>query len=146
MKVNLVFFQDSKIFEARKIWIQMGGAYLVTWTVLCFQFHTHQSLQNSKASRYFQTVAELRLSVHDVCSSKPSSFAQIKIDLSAHARIFTAGRYTIGNRGFKEVERKSVFRSQCSKCTSFRVTHFETIRTRSKLTNLVIVCIWEDIW
>ena len=44
-------------FEAKTIWIQMGGAYLVTWTVLCFLFHTHWSLQHSKASCYFQPVA-----------------------------------------------------------------------------------------
>ena len=40
-------------FEARTILIQMGRAYLVTWTVLCFQFHTHRSFQHSKANHYF---------------------------------------------------------------------------------------------
>ena len=75
-----------KIFEARTNWIQMGGAYLVTWTLLCFQFYLHQSLQHFKASRYFQTVVELLLSVHDLSPSKPRPFAQIKIDNSEHAR------------------------------------------------------------
>ena len=56
----------------------------MTWTVLCFQFHTHWSLQHSKASCYFQTVAEQRLSVHNLCPSKPRPFAQIKIDVCAH--------------------------------------------------------------
>ena len=64
--------------------MQMGGVCLVTWTVLCFQFHTHQSLQHSKASRYFQTVAELHLSVQDLCPSKPCPFAQIEIDMRVH--------------------------------------------------------------
>ena len=65
----------------------MSGVYLVTWTVLYFQLYTHRSVEHSKASRYFQTVAELRFSVHDLCPSKPCPFAQIKIDASAHARI-----------------------------------------------------------
>ena len=70
MKVNFVLYRDAKASKRGQFWIQMGGAYLVTWTVLCFQFHTHRSLQHSKASHYFQTAAELRLSVHDVCPSK----------------------------------------------------------------------------
>ena len=37
---------------------------------LCCQFYTHRSLQQSKASHYFQTAAELHLSVHDLCPSK----------------------------------------------------------------------------
>ena len=49
-----------------------------------FQFYTHRSVQDSEASRYFQTVAELRFSVYDLCPSKPRPFAQIKIDASAH--------------------------------------------------------------
>ena len=51
--------------------MQMGGAYLVMWTVLCFQFHTHQPLKHSKASHYFQTVAELNLSLHAPESPAP---------------------------------------------------------------------------
>ena len=84
----------------------MGRAYLVTWAVLCFQFHTHRSLRHSKASCYFQTVAELHLSVHNLCPSKPCPskprpFAQIRTDTSAHVHIFTAQRYTFKNWGFK---------------------------------------------
>ena len=45
----------------------------------------HRSLQHSKASHLFQTVAELHLAVHDLCPSKPRPFAQIKIDMSVHA-------------------------------------------------------------
>ena len=71
--------------------------------VLCFQFHTHRSLRHSKASRYFQTVAELRLSVYDLCPSKPRPFVQIEAEASAHAQIFTAWRYTFKNQGFKLV-------------------------------------------
>ena len=48
----------------------MGRAYLVTRTVLCFQCHTHQSLQHSEASRYFQTVVEPSVSVHNLRPSK----------------------------------------------------------------------------
>ena len=59
-----------KSFEARTIWLQMGRAYLVTRTVLCFQCHTHQSLQHSEASRYFQTVVEPSVSVHNLRPSK----------------------------------------------------------------------------
>ena len=72
-------------------------------TVLCFQFHTHRSLQHSKASRYFQTVAELCFS--ELCSwfmpSKPCPFAHSKIDASAHTQIFITWRYTFRNWGFK---------------------------------------------
>ena len=50
--------------------MQMGWAYLVMWTVLCFQFHTYQPLQHSKANHYFQTVAELHLSLHNLCPFK----------------------------------------------------------------------------
>ena len=75
----------------------MGGAYLVTWTVLCFQFHTHRTLQHSKARRYSQTVAELRLSVHDLYPSKPRPFARTEVDTSAHARIFSPNVYTLEN-------------------------------------------------
>ena len=75
----------------------------MTWTVLFFQFHTHLSLQHSKTCHYFQTVAELHLSVHDLCPSKPHPIAQIETEASAHAQIFTAGRYTFRNRGFKLV-------------------------------------------
>ena len=75
----------------------MGEAYLVTWTVLCFQFHTHRSLQHSQASRYFPTAAELHLSVHNLCPSKPRPAAQIKTDASAHAQIFTVQGYAFGN-------------------------------------------------
>ena len=78
----------------------MGGAYLVTWTMLCFQFHTHQSLQHSKASHYFQTVAELHLSIHNLCPSKSHLFVQIEIDASEHAQIFTAQRYSFRNWSF----------------------------------------------
>ena len=55
----------------------MGGAYLVTRTVLYVLSvsHTHRSLQHSKASRYFQTVAELRPSVHHLCPTKHRPFA-----------------------------------------------------------------------
>ena len=81
--------------------MQVGVANILTWAMLCFQCHTDRLLQHSKASRYFQTVAELRFSVHDLCPSKPCPFAQIKIDASAHARIFTARKYTFGNRSFK---------------------------------------------
>ena len=101
MTVNIFLISRLKSFEARTIWVQMGEAYLVMWAVLCFQFHTHRSLQNSKASRYFRTVAELRLSVYDFCPSKPRPFAQVMIDTSAHAWIFTALRHTFGNRGFQ---------------------------------------------
>ena len=89
--------------------MQMGGVCLVTWTVLCFQFHTHPSLQHSKASCYFQTVAELHLSVHDLCPSFCSWFMPLKaLPLcpnwdwreSAHAQMFTACRYTFENSGF----------------------------------------------
>ena len=78
-----------------------GRAYLATWTVPCFQFHTHQSLQHSKASHFFQTVAELHLSVHHLSPSKPCPFAQIKTDVSVHGKIVTAQRYHYRNRGFK---------------------------------------------
>ena len=57
---------------------EMGGFYLDMWTVLLFQFHIYWSLQevqHSKTSCYFQTVAELCLSVHDSCPSKPRPFA-----------------------------------------------------------------------
>ena len=84
----------------------MGEAYLVAWTVLYFRFHTHRSLQHPKASRYFQTAAELHLPVHDYCPSKPRPFAHIKTDASAHARIFTARRCTFGNRCFKMLNLK----------------------------------------
>ena len=44
-------FKTQKLWiEARTIWIQMGGAYLVMWTTLCVQLHAHRSLQHSKAS------------------------------------------------------------------------------------------------
>ena len=59
--------------------MQMGGVYLVTWTVLSFQFHTHRSLQHPKASRYFQTVAELRLSVHDLWPSNPAPLPKLRL-------------------------------------------------------------------
>ena len=68
--------------------------------MLRFQFRTHCSLQDSKASHYFQTVTELRLSVHNFCHSKPRPFAQIKIDTSAHVQILIAWKCTFGNRGF----------------------------------------------
>ena len=90
-----------KSFEVRTSWRQMGRADLVTWTVLYFQFHTHQSLQHFKASHYFQTVAELCLSVHNLCPSKSCPFGQIKTDASAHAHIFTAWRYAFRNQAFK---------------------------------------------
>ena len=76
----LSYFKTQKLWSEdnlNTIWIQMGRANLVTWTVLCFQFHTYRSLQHSNASRYFQTVAELCLSGHDFCPSKPGPFAQV---------------------------------------------------------------------
>ena len=91
----------------------MGGAYLVTWTVLCFRFHTLWSLQHSKASCYFQTFAELHLSIHDLCPSKPRPFAQIKIYASAHAKIFTAQR-PLGNESL--VALQWVFMLQALAC------------------------------
>ena len=57
----------------------MGGAYPVTWTVLCFQFHTHRSLQHSKASPYIQTVADLRLSVHDFAPQGHAPFPKLRL-------------------------------------------------------------------
>ena len=65
----------------------MGRAYLVMWTMQCFKLYTHWSLQHSKASCYFQTGAELHLSVHDLCPSKPHPFAQTETDVIAHGRI-----------------------------------------------------------
>ena len=70
-------------FKTQKLWSEDNlntsgqglSTNLVMWTILCFQFHTHQSLQHSKASHYFQTVAELCLSAHDLCPSKPCPFA-----------------------------------------------------------------------
>ena len=50
--------------------------------------HTHRSLLYSKVSRYFQTIAELRLSVHESCPSVSRPFSQTKIDASAHAQFF----------------------------------------------------------
>ena len=99
---ELCLISRLKSFEVRTIWIQMDRAYLVMWTVLCFQFHTHWSLQHSRASHYFQTVAELCISVHNLCPSKPRPFAQIKIDMSVHVQIFTAQRYTFGNWDFNQ--------------------------------------------
>ena len=52
----------------------MGGAYLVTWTVLCFHCVTFKQLLNCV--------------FHDLCPSQPRPFAQIKLDTSA--QIFTA--------------------------------------------------------
>ena len=59
------------------------------------------SLQHSKASCYFQTVAELRLSAHNLCPSKPLPLAKIKTDANAHTYVFTARSYTVRNLGFK---------------------------------------------
>ena len=66
----------------------MGGAHLVTWTVLCIQFHAHRHFNNPRPAVTFKQLLN-RLSVHDLRPSNPSSFAQIEIDASAHARTFT---------------------------------------------------------
>ena len=91
-------------FKPQKLWSEesLNTNYLVTWTVLYFQFHTHQTCQHSKASHYFQTVAELHLSVHKLCPPKPHSFDQIKTNTSVHVQIFTTWRYTFGNWGFTQ--------------------------------------------
>ena len=65
----------------------MGRAYLVMWTMQRFKLYTHRSLQHSKASCYFQTGAELHLSVHDLCPSKPHPFAQTETDVTARVQI-----------------------------------------------------------
>ena len=58
MKVNFVLFQDTKALKGRQFEYKMGGAYLVTWEVLCsVRFHTDRLLQLPMASRYFQTFA-----------------------------------------------------------------------------------------
>ena len=60
MKVNCVLFRDSNASKRRQSEYKWAiEAYLVMWTVLCFQFHTHRSLQHSKAGCYFETAAEL---------------------------------------------------------------------------------------
>ena len=68
--------------------------------MLQFQCRTHWSLQDSKASHYYQRVAKLCLSVYNFCPSKPCPFAQIKIDASVHVHILIAWKYTFGNQGF----------------------------------------------
>ena len=52
MKVNFVLFQDSKALKQGQF-DNLNTNYLVTWTVLCFHFHTHWSLQHSKTRHYF---------------------------------------------------------------------------------------------
>ena len=100
-KWTLSYFKTQKLWS-KDNWIQMGRAYIVMWTVLCFQFYTHWSLQNSRASHYFQTVAELCISVYNLCPSKPCPFAQIQIDMSVHVQIFAAQMYTFGNWDFNQ--------------------------------------------
>ena len=131
MKVNFSLSSRPKSFEARTIWIQMGRAYLVTWTVLCFQFHTHRSLQHSKVSHYFQTVAELCLSVHDLCPSKPCPFSQIKTDM--HKKKFTAWRYTFRNQGFKHY---------CGRCACNKLNIDAQITTPWAISKLLTWVSW----
>ena len=78
----------------KTIWIQMGGAYLVTWTVLCFHCVTFKQLLNCV--------------FHDLRPSQPRPFAQIKLDTSAHAQIFTAQGISSGTEALNIVSNHCV--------------------------------------
>ena len=109
--------------------------------MLQFQCRTHWSLQDSKASHYFQTVAELRLSVYNFCPSKPCTFAQIKTDTSVHVQILIAWKCTFGNQGFNStaLPQGTMFAVKPSgaKQELWRTTQF---------TNTIMLDVWGQSW
>ena len=90
----------------RTIWIQISRAYLVMWTVLCFQFYTHRSLEHSKASRWTAFQGQPFLSQLMNCiflfmiyaPQSPALLPKLR-PTRVHVQIFTAQRYTIRNQG-----------------------------------------------
>ena len=86
MKVESVLFQDSKALMDNLT--EMGGVYLVMWTVLFFQLFGHFNILRPAVT--FKQLLNSIFLFHDLCPSKPRPSAQIEIDMRAHAQICTA--------------------------------------------------------
>ena len=128
-------------FQVRTIWTQMGRAYLVTWTVLCFQFHTHWSLQHSKASCYFRTVAELHLPVQNYAPQCTTPLPKLRLTWKCMHKCSQPKGTPLGNEDLKISTQND---SCCNTCPAYSLWQ-ENGHAKPTLFSPLFQCHWTII-
>ena len=105
-------------FKTQKLWSEdnynTNGRGLISWHGQCCAF---SFTRIGHFSHYFQTVAELRLSVQDLCPSKPHPFAQIKTDASAMHKFSQPKGIPSGTEALRHTQTASHSAHSCGSTT-----------------------------